>query len=529
MTSAHDICKMKETDTVVFYNQQPNALTSEHISYRKGMHMTTTLIAIFLALQTAPLITIAITIPFAAFHYTKNKSLNVRWFTCFYIFILYYLCAYFMTILPLPTPEALEKLRPVGEMIQLIPFKNFFDIKAETFLHDAAILVFNLFLTVPLGFFLRYLFRCSRKKAITLGFLTSLLYEITQLTGLFFIYPRPYRFFDIDDLMVNTLGAWIGYLIVPYILRFLPSLSADDQKLAPGSEVSFFHRCTATAIDFCLVLCVSIAGIVYITPLKDLFSQSSTLGKFPLFYILFLAVGVIYSMLLKGGTLGTKLMHLRLMAKGGMPIPRIRCSLRFALICICVIAIPYWIYFFMTVNTEYAGAKSILWVFFGTVFMVFAAAILLEMMFNAVTHGSSMFYDRFFHAYLAYGKNRSFSVLGIRVMDIKPLTPVNVEGLSKELCDTLYSMGVPRESVTKVRLMTEGVMLDWIANGLGDIPCELRLDRRYHRKMLMLSVSGENKSNALPEDSYADMLKGLNLTIETYYAAEKNICNILIP
>jgi hypothetical protein len=77
--------------------------------------------------------------------------------------------------------------------------------------------------------------------------------------------------------------------------------------------------------------------------------------------------------------------------------------------------------------------------------------------------------------------------------------------------------------------MTEGILLDWIDNGLADTPCELRLDKRYHCNMLMLSVSGENKTNVSLEDSYADMLKGLSLTIETYYAAEKNICNILIP
>jgi hypothetical protein len=161
--------------------------------------------------------------------------------------------------------------------------------------------------------------------------------------------------------------------------------------------------------------------------------------------------------------------------------------------------------------------------------MIFAATVLLEMMFNAVTHGSSMFYDRLLSTYIAYGRNRKFSLFGIRVIDIKTLTPHNIDLLSAELCDTLLAMDVSPESVTKARLMTEGIMLDWIANGLAGIPCELRLDKRYHCNMLMLSVSGENKSNVSLEDSYADMLKGLSLTIETYYAAEKNICNILVP
>ena len=491
--------------------------------------MTTTLIAIFNALQAAPLIAIAITIPFAALYYAKNKGLNVRWFTYFYVFVLYFLCAYFMTILPLPSKDSFEDMRPINELIQLIPFQSFFDIKSESLLHDIAIIVFNVFLTVPLGFFLRYLFRLSFKKVLLIGFLTSLLYEITQITGIFFIYPRPYRIFDVDDLIVNTLGALIGYWLMPRMSRLLPALSVKQQTAVAGSEVSFLHRCVATAIDLCLVLCIGIAGIVYIPPLKALFSQCGTLTKFPLFYILCLSVGFLYSMILKGETLGSKLTQLRIMARGGKRISRIQCALRFTFICTSVIAIPFWIYFFMTVNTEYSGAKSIIWVCLATVLMIFAATVLLEMMFNAVTHGSSMFYDRLLRTYIAYGKNRKFSMFGIRVIDIQALTPRNVDLLSSELCDTLRDMGVSYESVTKARLMTEGIMLDWIANGLENVPCELRLDKRYRCNMLMLSVSGENKSNATLKDSYADMLKELNLTIETYYAAEKNICNILIP
>ena len=169
-----------------------------------------------------------------------------------------------MTILPLPSPESLQNLRPVHEMIQLVPFQNFFDIESETFIHDIAILIFNVFLTVPLGFFLRYLFKLSFKRVLLLSLLTSLLYEITQLTGLFFIYPRPYRFFDVDDLIINTLGALIGYLIMPHLSRILSSLTIKDRTVIPGSEVAFLHRCIATLVDLIIVLCISITGIVYI-------------------------------------------------------------------------------------------------------------------------------------------------------------------------------------------------------------------------------------------------------------------------
>jgi hypothetical protein len=77
--------------------------------------------------------------------------------------------------------------------------------------------------------------------------------------------------------------------------------------------------------------------------------------------------------------------------------------------------------------------------------------------------------------------------------------------------------------------MAEGVMLDWVEEGLGGTPCELRLDKRYKGNALMLSVSGEDKTNAQLSDSYTDMLKGLDLSLTTYYAAEKNICNIIVP
>ncbi len=38
----------------------------------------------------------------------------------------------------------------------------------------------------------------------------SLFLEIAQGTGLFGIYPCPYRSFDVDDLITNTLGALAG-------------------------------------------------------------------------------------------------------------------------------------------------------------------------------------------------------------------------------------------------------------------------------------------------------------------------------
>jgi hypothetical protein len=217
------------------------------------------------------------------------------------------------------------------------------------------------------------------------------------------------------------------------------------------------------------------------------------------------------------------------MTGNGIAVRRWQCVMRTLLMYVGVFSIPFWVLFFMSIYTEYAGAKSILWVLISAVLMMWAAKNLLEMMFNAVTNGSSMFYDRCLKTHVVYGNSRKNSLFGIRVIDMLPLIPENIDILSQEICDALLDAGFARSSATKVRLMAEGVLLDWIEQGLGGTCCELRMDSRFHRKSLMVSVPGENKSKISKEDTYVDMLGGMNLTLETYYAADKNICIIHIP
>ena len=42
--------------------------------------------------------------------------------------------------------------------------------------------------------------------------LKLIFFEVTQLTGIFFIYPKAYRLFDVDDLLINTLGGILGFI-----------------------------------------------------------------------------------------------------------------------------------------------------------------------------------------------------------------------------------------------------------------------------------------------------------------------------
>lgn len=64
-----------------------------------------------------------------------------------------------------------------------------------------------------------------------LTFCLSLFFELTQLTGLYFIYPRSYRLFDVNDLLHNTLGGVFGYLMTPIFTFLLPTRAEIDEIL----------------------------------------------------------------------------------------------------------------------------------------------------------------------------------------------------------------------------------------------------------------------------------------------------------
>ena len=78
---------------------------------------------------------------------------------------------------------------------------------AETFLEDKGAFIYlffgNIIWFVPFGFLLKRLTRMTAGKIIFLGFLLSLFIETTQ-----FIFGTGVS--EIDDLLLNTLGAAIG-------------------------------------------------------------------------------------------------------------------------------------------------------------------------------------------------------------------------------------------------------------------------------------------------------------------------------
>lgn len=89
----------------------------------------------------------------------------------------------------------------------LIPFSTILSfIKNGAFIDSIFNLLGNIVLFVPLGFFSYIVYNSNKKKSICLFIITTLLVEVCQLF-------LPLRKFDVDDLILNSLGGFIGMYI----------------------------------------------------------------------------------------------------------------------------------------------------------------------------------------------------------------------------------------------------------------------------------------------------------------------------
>ena len=160
-------------------------------------------------------------------------------------------------------------------------------------------IIFNIVLTLPFGIYLRYIFKKKWYHTIIYTFLLSLFFELTQLSGLYGIYPRPYRLFDVDDLMINTLGGLIGHVITPLVTIFIPSIDKLDEKsYKKGTRVTLIRRGVSLVID--------ILFIIVFTILAKILFYGTGLSDYSLLFILTLYY-VLIPPFVSGKTLGKKL------------------------------------------------------------------------------------------------------------------------------------------------------------------------------------------------------------------------------
>ena len=255
-----------------------------------------------------PFIVLVSYIPFIIYQYHKYGSVNLFRVLIIYSFILYLITIYFLVILPLPNKSVYH-----SDFIRLVPFNFIKDIVKDSpfVLSDfhtyidvllspsVYTVILNIIMFIPLGMYLRYYFKCSLKKALFISLVLSLFFEFTQASGLYYIYPYPYRVFDVDDLIMNTIGGIIGYFIMGFINVLPTREKLDEDSFKRGEVVSGFRRITIFILDLFLYSFITFVLSVFI---KNRY----------LLFIVFIFYYIIYPYFKMGRTFGSEFLGVRL-------------------------------------------------------------------------------------------------------------------------------------------------------------------------------------------------------------------------
>ncbi len=269
------------------------------------------------------------TLPYVIFQYKKYGSILILRVAIVYTFIFYMMTSYFMTILPLPP---IDSVTADTASVLLKPFDAFYNWKntsgiifsdPSTYLHSLKNeyfiqIFFNILLLFPFGVYLRYYFNRKWYQVIILSFLYSLFFELTQLSGLYGIYPYPYRFFEVDDLICNTLGGFLGFLFTPLLLFMLPDRKRlDEISYEKGTHVTIFRRMLAISFDMVII------GVAYILLIKKTYI-STILPEYahgliiPFLAFIYFTVS---TLIFRGYTLGKYIVKIRIVNEDGSKAP----------------------------------------------------------------------------------------------------------------------------------------------------------------------------------------------------------------
>jgi glycopeptide antibiotics resistance protein len=152
----------------------------------------------------------------------KKSLAYLIFFTIFYVCIvkvLDYTLFQFQSLVLLKhfMPDLILNGQTVGEDMNLIPFITLTSQDLKTSL-------LNILLLVPFGFGLPFLTNYRMKKIVVIGALFSIGIELMQLiTG--FMAKMTFRIADINDVIFNTVGVAIGYLLFVGFVRIYRHLS----------------------------------------------------------------------------------------------------------------------------------------------------------------------------------------------------------------------------------------------------------------------------------------------------------------
>lgn len=180
--------------------------------------------------------------------YGRFDGLRMLWTTAGFI---YATAIVAFTVFPLPqftsgycaahsTEPLLDPLRFPRELLALVRTQGLAAVARDWLLWEFAL---NMVLFIPFGMIARRVFEWPRGAVLAAALGTSVLIELTQLTGNWGLAPCPYRFADTTDLFTNTAGALIGIGLekaTPRLLSTKSHLLTQREKARPVTRTRRF-------------------------------------------------------------------------------------------------------------------------------------------------------------------------------------------------------------------------------------------------------------------------------------------------
>jgi glycopeptide antibiotics resistance protein len=162
-----------------------------------------------------------------------RKKRSPGYLFCFTLFWVYLLLVAGLTIFPIPLVNAgvdrWVAVHHILSRVNLIPF----DFGGLFGLHPNVVfqeIVGNILLTAPFGFGVPYLARVRGKAIIWLALGVGTVIETTQLMVSIGI-GGAYRGVDINDVLLNAAGVWLGYALFRALAGLTSALKSSPEIL----------------------------------------------------------------------------------------------------------------------------------------------------------------------------------------------------------------------------------------------------------------------------------------------------------
>ncbi|MGI8484483.1 MAG: VanZ family protein, partial [Thermomicrobiales bacterium] len=276
------------------------------------------------------ILSILLLVPMIARQYRHWGTLSVSRLFLILAFMLYLVAIPMYTLLPQGINIDAFCQMATGPRTQLVPFRFLKDINAHwtgfspgDLIANVALqqVVLNVILFVPLGIFLRKLNGFRAWAVLQAGLGTSVLIELTQLTGNWGLSECAYRVFDVDDILINTFGTLIGLALSP-ILELFPGVRLNERDRQRIRPINRTRRLVQLFCDWLLFTLgaqgLSVIAIVFLSSIGVIGRAES---RDVLSAMITLAVGVVLFVIVPivthGETLGERIVLISVKTRDG--------------------------------------------------------------------------------------------------------------------------------------------------------------------------------------------------------------------